>query len=73
MSDDEGPIGRAVPQTCRDCGHYPHRHHEPTRDKSCSICGCPDLRAAKRERDDGDAMAHYDGNRLSEAGGQGFA
>jgi hypothetical protein len=63
MAEDEGTIGRVVPQVCVDCGCPPHRHYEPTRDRSCPFCGCLDLRAAKKERDAGNAAAHLDAGR----------
>jgi hypothetical protein len=59
--EDEGPIGREVPQHCVDCGCHPHRHWNPVRDKVCPRCGCPDLRTAKAQRDASGASDHYAG------------
>jgi hypothetical protein len=67
MSDESVDFGREVPQSCQDCGCRPHRHANPSRDKTCD-CGCPDLRVAKRERDDYTAGSKADNNRNTSPG-----
>lgn len=64
MADGQGPTyadGGAVhvpssdpttPVQCPDCPCPPHRNMaRPNGNKVCPRCGCPDLIAAKRERD----------------------
>lgn len=67
--EDDGPIGREVPQVCIDCGCHPHRHHDPRRDSECRRCGCPDLRSAKALRDQGHMSDHFAGEERNSSPG----